>query len=56
MQNRKLKFMTDLSACVISFSVALFTVTCVFSVIYKSVTYAAEDIINYMDYLRDRRK
>lgn len=56
MQDRKLKFMTDLSACIISFSVALFTVTCVFAVIYKAVTYAVEDIINYMDYLRDRRK
>ena len=49
-------FVTGLSTCVIFFSVALFSFTCVAAVVYKAVTYAVEDIVNYTDYLSDRRK
>ena len=49
-------FVIGVSTCIIYFSVALFTVSCVFAVIYKAVTYAVEDIVTYIDYLRDRRK
>lgn len=49
-------FAVDISTCIIYFSVSLFTLTCVSAVVYKAVTYAVEDIVNYTDYLRDRRK
>lgn len=56
MRKKHFDFVTGISTCIIYFSVALFSLTCVAAVIYKAVTYAVEDIVGYTDYLRDRRK